>query len=71
VALDGIHDLTMLAVLTLHVHGDDGVDRGHEEQQREEQPEENARMMISRLRMAENGCPLSSSPSGGTNAARR
>ena len=41
-ALDRIDDLAMPAVLALHVHGDDGVERGNEQQRVKDKPEDQA-----------------------------
>ena len=72
VALDRVDDLAVLAVLALHVHGDDAVDRRHQEQHRRKNrmPKMRQKTISTTLKIAENGCPLSSRPSGGSRAAR-
>jgi hypothetical protein len=43
VALDRVDELAVFAILSLHMDGDDRVQRGNEEKHGKEQPEDNAR----------------------------
>jgi hypothetical protein len=60
----------MLAVIALHVYGDDGMQRRDQQKNGKDQSEDEARTIRIRFNTAANGCPFSRSPSGGRRAAR-
>jgi hypothetical protein len=70
VLTDRLHDLPVPAVFPLHVYGDQRMCRGYQQQDVENQAENQAKHDQNRLKIAENGCPFSSSPNGGNRAAR-